>query len=457
MTASREDMLELFAAASSRCGEIVGFNYVLEDVLGIGGMGIVYSAVQQSLGRPVAVKVPRPELAALPGLHARFRREAHVAGRLWHRNIISVIDYGECEGAPFLVMERVHGLLLGRVIAEHGAFEVPISVDIAAQVLDALAETHAAGFVHADVKSDNVLVEERRDGRAVARLFDFGLACDRRGNRGIDTVVYGTPEYMAPEVIRGERPCPGTDLYGVGIMLYELLTGVTPFVSGSGPDVLSRHLGETPLPPSRLRADHVISPTLDDLVVRMLDKRPEARADDAASLAAELRASVSPVTRPVRTTQVIPAGVVPDEPGPPVTIANGSDRQPIRSLDDLRAATAEAIDAGDETRIVDAYLALARGLVHAHQPAAAAKELEIALELLELRASAGRVVPSLWCVSVTLAAIYGHLGQTERARETAHAAHAHAGRVRSTVGQRRAEAVFARLVRGRAYSGPSVR
>lgn len=457
MGATREDMLAAYDAASSRCGEVVGNNYVLDDVLGIGGMGIVYSAVQQSLGRPVAVKVPRPELAALPGLHARFRREAHVAGRLWHRNIISVIDYGEIEGAPFLVMERVHGLLLGRVVAEHGPFDVPISVDIAAQVLDGLAETHAAGFVHADVKSDNVLVEERREGRAVARLFDFGLACDQRGNRSGDNVVYGTPEYMSPEVIRGDRPGPATDIYGIGVMLYEVLTGVTPFVGSHGPDVLSRHLGEEPLPPSRLRADHVIPPALDELVVRMLDKRPEARADDAPSLAAELRETMPVIERSARTTQVIPVGPLPVDDSPRVAIANGSDRQPIRSLDDLRAATVEAIDQGDESAIVDAYLALARALVNAHQPTAAAKELEIALELLELRASAGRAVPSLWCLSVTLAAIYGHLGQTERARETAHAAHAHAGRVRSRVGQRRAEAVFARLVRGRTYAGSSMR
>jgi len=457
MTGTREDMLAAYADASSRCGEVVGANYVLEDVLGIGGMGIVYSAVQQSLGRPVAVKVPRPELAALPGLHARFRREAYVAGRLWHRNIISVIDYGECDGAPFLVMERVHGLLLGRVVAEHGAFDVPIAVDIAAQVLDALSETHAAGFVHADVKSDNVLVEERREGRAVARLFDFGLACDQRGNRSGDNIVYGTPEYMAPEVIRGERPSPATDIYGIGVMLYEVLTGVTPFVSGSGPDVLSRHLGEDPLPPSRLRADHVIPPALDKLVVRMLDKRPEARAEDATSLAAELRATMPSGERLPRTTQVIPVGAISTEDSGPLPIANGSNRQPIRSLDDLRAATAEAIDRGDDNAIVDAYLALARALVNAHQPVAAAKELEIAIELLELRASAGRAVPSLWCVSVTLAAIYGHLGQTERARETAHAAHAHAGRVRSRIGQRRAEAVFARLVRGRTYAGTGLR
>jgi serine/threonine protein kinase len=454
MAAMRRATQALYETAAIRCGEVVGGNYLLDAVLGIGGMGIVYSAIQQSLGRPVAVKVPRPELAALPGLRARFRREAHVAGRLWHRNIISVIDYGDFEGVPYLVMERVHGLLLGRVVAEHGPFDVPIVVDIAAQVVDALAETHAAGFVHADVKSDNVLVEERREGRALARLFDFGLACDLRGGRTADRTVYGTPEYMAPEVIRGERPGAATDLYGMGIMLYELLTGITPFVAANGTDVLARHLGEDPLPPSRLRSDHSIPPALDDLVMRLLDKRPHARADDAATLAAELRATVPRLERSSRTTQVVPMGTASL---PVIPMANGSDRQPIRSIDELRSATAAAINRSDENAIVDAYLALARALVNAHQPSNAAKELEIAIELLELRANAGRSVPSLWCVSVTLAAIYGHLGQTERARETAHAAHAHAGRVRSRIGQQRAEAVFARLVRGGTYARPTLR
>jgi serine/threonine-protein kinase len=442
-------MLDILVEAAKRRGSVVGGNYVLDDVLGIGGMGVVYSAVQRSLGRPVAIKVPHPDQTGLPGLHARFRREALVAGRLWHRNIISVIDYGDHDGAPYLVMERVHGLLLGRVIADHGAFELPVSIDLAAQVLDALAETHAAGFIHADVKPDNILVEERRDGSTVARLFDFGLACDRWGEHPAEEVVYGTPEYMAPEVIRGEPACCGTDLYGAGVLLYELLTGATPFAGGSSSEILNRHLHETPIAPSR-RAGRDLPPALDAFVLRLLSKHPEARRGDAVSMSAELRGALpAPATARTRTpTQ----RYVPSAPH-----TDAHDTEPVDPIDALRAAATATVVRGNDDQIVDAYLALARALVEGHQPMAAAKELEIAFELLELRAQAGRRVGSLWCVLTTLAAVYSHLGQVQRARAVANAAHAHAQRVGSVVGQRRAQAIFARLLRGRTSVATSTR
>lgn len=113
--------------ATKRCGELIGGKYVLGDVIGAGGMGIVYSAVQRSLGRKVAVKVPRPDVLTKPYVHRRFRTEAFVASRLWHRNIVAVIDYGDIGGDPFLVMEHVHGRLLGRVVAQRG----PLPVELA--------------------------------------------------------------------------------------------------------------------------------------------------------------------------------------------------------------------------------------------------------------------------------------------------------------------------------------
>jgi serine/threonine protein kinase len=443
-----KSMVDILVEAAKRRGSVIGRNYVLDDVLGVGGMGIVFSAVQRSLGRPVAIKVPHPDQTGLPGLHARFRREALVAGRLWHRNIISVIDYGDHDGAPYLVMERVHGLLLGRVIADHGAVEVPVAIDLAAQVLDALAETHAAGFIHADVKPDNILVEERRDGSTVARLFDFGLACDRWGEHPLEEVVYGTPEYMAPEVIRGESPCCGTDLYGAGVLLYELLTGATPFAGAPSSEILNRHLHETPLAPSR-RAGRELPAALDAFVLRLLAKHPEARRGDSLSLSAELRAALPIAVARTRTpTQRYVATVPHSEP---------HDTVPVNRIDALRTVATATVARGNDDQVVDAYLALARALVEGHQPLAAAKELEIAFELLELRAQAGRRVGSLWCVLTTLAAVYSHLGQTQRARAVANAAHLHAQRVGSVVGQRRAQAIFARLVRGRTSVATSTR
>ena len=401
-----------------RRGEVVAGNYVLDDVLGMGGMGVVYGATQRSLHRDVAVKLPLPELAAMPALHARFQREALVAGQLWHRNIVSIIDYGEWRGAPYLVMERVRGVPLGRAIAQRGPFDVAASVHIAAQILDALAVTHTAGFVHGDVKSDNVLLE---DSRAV-RLFDFGLAADPCTEQPRCEVVYGTPEYMAPEVIRGGHPCVGTDVYGAGVILYELLTGATPFPRNTSTDVLSAHLRDPVIPPSRKAPIAGIPAALDDLIVTMLDKRPEVRARDAAQLAGELRACL----QPRMAGGTAPFGV-------------------------LRDRVADAIGRHNDEATTDAFLGLARALLDAHRPEDAVAELEMAVELLDMAVASGRTVPSLWCVHVTLAAIYGHLGDARKAAEAARAAHQHASRVGSQVGQRRVESVYARIATLRAH------
>jgi serine/threonine protein kinase len=406
-----------------RRGEVVAGNYVLDDVLGIGGMGVVFGATQISLQRRVAVKLPLPEVAALPALHARFRREAFVAGQLWHRNIVSIIDFGEWHDAPFLVMEHVQGMPLGRAVVQHGPFDIVTSVEIAAQILDALAATHDAGFVHGDVKSDNVLLDETREPGPYARLFDFGLAADPCTEHKRAEVVYGTPEYMAPEVIRGGHPCVGTDVYGTGIILYELMTGATPFPRTTNNDVLAAHLREPVVPPSQKAPAAGIPAALDGLILTMLDKRPEVRARDAAVLAAELRATVAP------------------------NLARGTERRvALRSpLDALRDRVADAIGHRNDDATVDAFLGLARALLDAHRACDAAAELELAVELLDLAVASGRTVPSLWCIHVTLAAIYGHLGEARKAADAARAAHQHAARVGSQVAERRVESVYARI------------
>ena len=412
-----------------RRGEVVADKYVLDDVLGMGGMGVVYGATQRSSRRCVAVKLPLPELAALPALHARFQREAVVAGQLWHRNIVSILEYGQWRGAPYLVMERVQGLPLGRAVAQRGPFDVLTSVAIAAQILDALAVTHAAGFVHGDVKSDNVLLEDPREGEPVVRLFDFGLAADPCTEVTRAEVVYGTPEYMAPEVIRGGHPCVGTDVYGTGVILYELLTGATPFPRATSEDVLAAHLRDPVLPPSRKAPAAGIPAALDELIVTMLDKRPEVRARDTAGLAGELRGTV--------------------------TLARGTGRthvqMPASPMDSLRDRITDALGHRNDDATIEAFLGLARALLDAHRPADAASELEMAIELLDLAVASGRTVSSLWCVHVTLAAIYGHLGDARKAAEAARAAHHHASRVGSQLGQRRVESIYARIATLRAH------
>ncbi|HEY5928218.1 MAG TPA: serine/threonine-protein kinase [Kofleriaceae bacterium] len=405
-----------------RCGEHIG-NYILGDVLGVGGMGIVYSAVQRSLGRAVAVKMPRSDVSAPELAERRFRNEARVASRLWHRNVVSVIDYGNCNELPYLAMERVHGRLLGRIVRTSGALNPALATELVAQVLDALAAAHAVGIVHADVKPDNVFIEQQRE--PFARVFDFGVA---RFDDHEDTepgLLYGTPDYIAPELIRGHRPSVCSDIYAAGAMLYELLTARTPFGGGQSHEVLARHLQMEVIPPSRARGDGWIAAELDDLVLRALDKRPGARFPDAKTFAEQLRA---------------------------VTRTTGESARPqVQHIEKLRA---EAMRRCDETNA--AYLELARALLDEDQPARAAAELEQAVGLLCQWTNAGTPPRSIWCVYITLAALYAHLGDLSRARRLAHVAYHQALGARSQVGEQRAQALLARLAANALDSSQSV-
>lgn len=432
--------------ASKRCGKLIGDTYELGDVIGAGGMGIVYSAVQRSLGRRVAIKMPRAE-SLTPTVQRRFRTEAVVASRLWHRNVVAIIDYGVHDGVPFLVMEHVQGRLLGRLVAEQGPLEPAAATELVTQLLDALSESHASGIVHADVKPDNVLVETRHDGSSVARLFDFGLACSFPGSAEREReLIYGTPHYMAPELVHGYPPSPASDLYAVGVVLYELLTGTTPFSGGGTREVLARQVNEEPLPPSCRRGDGAISHHLDALVLRALAKHAFARFDDARAFACALRAltSESPAPR-------VPAPPAFSTTAP--TLDLGPPAAPSTRIAELRRAVGDAIAGGEPEAIVAAYMGLTRGLMDERAAGVAAAELELAVERLSVDVDAGRPVPSLWCLLIALAGLYAELGDSTRARQAARTAHEQATRACSAAGQDRAEALFAELVR----SGPAER
>jgi serine/threonine-protein kinase len=207
---------------------------------------------------------------------------------------MSVIDCSVArDGTAYLVMEYVPGRSLERIIAEE-SIPQPRIIDLVDQILAALGATHESGIVHADVKSDNFLVQSI-DGCDHVTMIDFGLARGA-GSRPCIHLAYGvamvsgTPEYMAPEVARGKPPTRASDLYGAGVILYELLTGVTPFSGDTAAAVMIRHAYEVPMPPSWRRPDRQVAPALDRVVLRALDKRPDARFPDAATFARELRA-----------------------------------------------------------------------------------------------------------------------------------------------------------------------
>jgi eukaryotic-like serine/threonine-protein kinase len=276
--------------------------YVLGEMLGRGGMGAVYAAWQPSLGRAVAVKLLHPELAEDPRIVDQFFLEATAGSRLSHPNLAGAIDVGVTDdGQPFLVMERVRGERLGAIVAREGALPVRTAGAVLGQVLSALDAAHRAGVVHADVKSDNVLIDVGPDGREVAVLIDFGIArlTDRPPPPDDPTgqTLSGTPAYLAPELIAGAPPTVASDIYAAGIVLYELLCGSTPFRTHSTIATLARHLEEDAVPPSLRSPDAGISAALDRVVLRAVAKDPALRFATAAQFAAALLEAMPGATR----------------------------------------------------------------------------------------------------------------------------------------------------------------
>ena len=258
--------------------EILGHDCTLGAQLGAGGMGQVFAADHPVAG-PLAVKLLQNQLLSEPLFVERVANEGRAAARVRHENVVRVIDHGMASGGvPYVAMERVHGTSLLALIQREGLLSLPRIRTVAAQVLAGLAAIHRAGLVHADLKSDNLLVDENDR----VTIIDFGLA--REACCADRHLISGTPEYMAPELIRGDVITPAADLYAVGVILYELLTGTTPFAGGSAAAIFDRHLHDAVVPPSARCPDRAIPPALDALIMRALEKKPEDRFADADEL-----------------------------------------------------------------------------------------------------------------------------------------------------------------------------
>ena len=219
-------------------------NYRITEEIGSGGMGRVYKAIHLALDRVVAIKMIHPHLVGDPGVVNRFYREAKIQARLNHPNIVTVYDFLEIESGYFIVMEYVHGESLGKVISKQGAFETHIAIPIFRQILDGIRYAHLKGVIHMDIKPNNFILTPR-----FVKTTDFGIAqiiCDTGLNAGKAAV--GTPKYMSPEQILGEKTDHRTDIYSLGVTLYEMLTGRLPFNSDSGSDLEIRR-GHIELPP----------------------------------------------------------------------------------------------------------------------------------------------------------------------------------------------------------------
>jgi serine/threonine-protein kinase len=277
-------------------GRTIGGRYVITEKIGAGGMGTVYRARHEVVGRDVAIKFLSPDLSVDETNRRRFLREAKAANRIDHEHIIDITDYGETsDGLVYLVMEYLDGQSLADVI-DRGPFSVYRAVNITMQMAGALARAHELDVIHRDIKPDNVYLLERTGGGDFVKLLDFGLA-KMKGEIRLTAsgAVFGTPEYMAPEQARGAPLTGKADLYAVGCVLYEMLVGDPPF-DGATPDLILKHIREIPSPPSR-RAPHVPQ-ALDEVVIQLLDKDPAKRHADAYHLYEELRKVAESLPQP---------------------------------------------------------------------------------------------------------------------------------------------------------------
>ena len=269
-------------------GGLLNGRYELHEALGTGGMATVWRGVDRVLARPVAVKVLNEGLAEDSLFAERFAREARHAAMLLHPAIVTVFDSGEDEtGAPYLVMELVDGRTLAELLTETPRLPVDRAIAIASTVCDALQVAHAAGLVHRDIKPGNIMVGD--DGQV--KVVDFGIA--KAGNDEAQLTsagsVLGTASYLAPEQATASEVDARADLYALGCVLTEMLTGQPPFTGATPVEVAWKHVSERPAPLSALRPD--ITPALDAAVLRLLEKEPGRRPADAATARAELQAA----------------------------------------------------------------------------------------------------------------------------------------------------------------------
>jgi serine/threonine protein kinase len=289
-------------------GQRIDGRYLIERIIGSGGMGVVYEAVHEALKKRMAIKVLRPELSKTTVIVERFMREAQTASSLGHANIASVTDFGYLPGgAPYFVMEYLEGRSLAERL-DLGPLSIDETLEFSDQIAAALTAAHEHEIVHRDLKPDNVFLAARDGERPVVKLLDFGIAkAGGELSRITQTgTLFGTPHYMSPEQAAGQAVDRRTDVYAFGVMIYEMLTGDVPFDSDTFLGVLAKHMFE---PPAPIAASNARLGPFEAPLLRALAKRPDDRTPDAKTLANELRSAaigISPTDRGAITQPELP-------------------------------------------------------------------------------------------------------------------------------------------------------
>jgi serine/threonine-protein kinase len=270
------------AVSDSLIDTLFDGRYRIQRKLGAGGMADVYLAEDQELGRRVAIKILNSRHGNDDQFIERFRREAKNAAALNHPNIVSIYDRGEAEDTYYIAMEFLDGRTLKELIVGRGAAPINVAIEYARQILSALRFAHRHGIVHRDIKPHNVLV----DGEGRVKVTDFGIARAGTSQMTETGSIVGTAQYLSPEQAKGGEIDPRSDLYSLGVVLYELLTGKTPFDGETPVEIAMKHLSTTPKPPSSLRPD--VPRELDMVVMRALAKDPDERYQSADEMEGDL-------------------------------------------------------------------------------------------------------------------------------------------------------------------------
>ena len=311
---------------------VLGGRYRLGAVIGHGGMAEVHRGRDVRLGRDVAIKLLRPELARDPAFQTRFRREAQAAASLNHPAIVAVYDTGEdhADGSvtPYIVMEHVEGRTLRDVLAGEGRLLPQRAMEITAQICAALEQAHRAGIVHRDIKPGNVMLTPSGE----VKVMDFGIARAVTGSSSTMTqtaAVIGTAHYLSPEQARGEHVDARSDIYSTGCLLYELVTGAPPFSGDTPVAVAYQHVREDPIPPSRVEPE--VPAAIDAIVLKAMAKNPANRYQTAAQMRADLERALA--GQPVEAAPVLAEDSTTVLPPPATTVLlRQQQRRPGRTL-----------------------------------------------------------------------------------------------------------------------------
>lgn len=291
------ELIASSAATDSNIGRVIGDRYKLEEVLGTGGMGSVYRARHIKLAKPLALKMLKVNESNLAELKVRFEREALAASTLRHPQLTSVHDYGISErGEPYLVMDCVDGQTLSAAIKQGGPFSLARAINIFLQICAGMSYAHAQGILHRDLKPSNIILGIDHHRKDSATIVDFGIAkmlwSEESGKCTSTGEIIGSPSYMSPEQCQGQKLDARSDIYSVGCIMYEVLTGTPPFGGDHPVQLIFKHMNETPEFP----ADLLIPQGMIDLVLKCLEKDRSKRfqsADDLANALQDLKARLT--------------------------------------------------------------------------------------------------------------------------------------------------------------------